>query len=487
MTDQHHQHQSHTTKRHRWSHRIASPSFLQQIDTRLLKTHPLVWSLRLHYAAYLGMIGVIIALLLSSFVPFKYPAIFPAFMTTSKYVLIVGQGIAAAIWLRQQRRFSTVRLFGKQLDERGWREFFGYVAGFMLIFAALPLFYVNVRLQLQLRADRTQLAQDMLLLHLIYDDGERPFDYDYLQEQTQSERLQFLNEILEESALERLHIFGWQYFVIYEVNSAEVRTFVERNLTAADIRAVAATAGDPFLEVIARNAGSTPAEVAAAVEQDEIEAEQYPNHFSDKWKRASYAAFQQFRFGFDKTQPFIRNTLLVSLAAALHLAMVALLVKHLDRKTLRLAALIVLGSPPFIFAAFLISLLAVDGNERLFTPIFLLLVVLAIGVTWRMHGHASRTLQDERPSHISAIALALLPYATVFVSFLLVLWLKVFEIDVLIRDEWSYSLRGVRVWNHWIIELVSQFYYLPLIPFAYLPLVPFMKQRLIRLAALPRD
>ncbi len=478
------QHQSPRVSRNRWFGRSPTPTHLRQVDQHLLKTAPLLWSLRLHHAACFGIIGVSIAFLLSALIPLGRPHIFPTYMSTVKWGLIAAQSVAALYWLWQQRQFSMVHLFSKQEDPDGYAEFFGYVAGFMLIFSALPVFYASTHVQLQLRTDRTQLAQDMLLLHMLYDDGDRPHTSYLDMRVTRLDQLAYLNEILPESALDRLHIFGWSYFILYEVNSAEVRTFIEKNLTSADINIIANPANDPFLEAVARNGGFTGAEVETAIKNDFFKASQYPTHFRDQWQDASKATFQQFRFGFDSSQPFLRNTLLTSVAATLHLAMAALLIKHLDRRTLRRTAVILLSSPLVIVAAFFLHMAAAHGDEALFVPIFMFVTLIATSIIAKLGTRAARIIQDQRRSQSGTLALALLPYATVLLSFMLILLLKVFEFDGMVRNEWAYSLRGLHA-PYWYVELISQLYFIPLIPFAYPPLVPFMKRRLTRLAALP--
>lgn len=446
-----------------------NPPFLRRLDVRLLKTNPLLWSLRLHHAAYLGVIGVVFALIVSSLVPIGRNPTFPIFMPLGKIAVVVVQAVLIFAWLRGLRRFNAAHEFGIEHDERGMREYLGYVVGFLLILAALPIFLTNVRVQLKVRTDRVQLAQDLLLLDVYRDRSARMHWEDWsVYGAIREVRVEFANNPLDNLPT----YFGWKYLIVNQINAEEAREFIGRNLTPTHIATLAAefeTGAGPLHDAIAANAVvSSPA-------------------FDEAHRHASRTVYGQFKYGFDGQQPYFFSTAMITFALAMQLGMAAFVMNYVRRNTVLVAASVGIGLLVFHTVAWL-SVFPVyeilDRSYDLSGFYFLCITLIMFGVALFAYRQAKKISADTQFSHHHAVALLLLPFFITIAPLLFVLSLKVIGGLHTPYYPRMHSLH-YRYWP-WL-EFVSQFLYLPLIPFFYIKLVPFMKRRLVRLNSLPRN
>ncbi len=466
-----------------------NPPFLRRIDTQLLVTRPRLWSLRLHRAAYFGVVIAIFALFLG-LVPINHPATLQRDMGTRILLISALQVGAIILWLYGQNRFSVTHEYGRQYDKKGWSEFFGYVVAFLFIFASLPLFLTAMRSQLQ-RANPEQIAAEQLVLRVAQfeiNQGQNEWGADRDLFTSVSERLDTA-----EGQWERFFTESYGYYNYYNTPAGEkpVSNFIDQWVTSAALTPYTTTPDNgenPLLPLIAKYSRRTLTDVAEAEQawgNNSFQYGDYRDTFEYMVGHASDNSNRYFQIVFDDTQTYIRNVWLVLFAAAFHAAMLRVIVKYTGRRSLILTIASVVGLMVFFWLTAVLSypireLLGYGWSSNFEDNYFSVLLCLFLGLVFVSYLRLRQVPNAEHFGRMQAIRLGLFP---IFLAVLPFALLALFEI----QTGGYFGDHFIQTWNTDVWSLSPLGYWMMYAAqFSYVPMIPFMKRRFVRMQSLPK-
>jgi|GEM_PF-1394653 len=117
------------------------PSFLKEIDRRLLTDHPVLWTTKIHYVLFYGSLGVALYLFLGLLQPLRIDNV-PSL--EARYLLMLfPAGIGLLLWAYYVNLFNVRASFGQISRFQELRNLLIY-SGIIGMFVLLPLAHVNI-------------------------------------------------------------------------------------------------------------------------------------------------------------------------------------------------------------------------------------------------------------------------------------------------------------------------------------------------------
>jgi hypothetical protein len=434
---------------------------MRQLNARLIRQKPWLWSIRLHHAIYFAVLLNVVGITLAALVPLNHPAQMRGFVHTVVWLLIILQVVAMLIWRQGQDRFHVVREAGRRYDQTGWREFFGYVFALVLLMSSLPIFLTGLQMRIQ-GIDQRAYSADFLMLHII-NNQIYANDYGYT-----TGNAVIAKSVAALNAETRITAFGG--------NEA---TFLNDWVQSAEFDTMPTVSAELLLDRLAHYSGIDRAEIDQTLDRSPYEIyDTNMTNFSGVSSNAYRNARLYFDASFKTTMSSVLISWLVTVALAIHFGMVRLLYKYNSQTTIVTITAIFFGTLFFYwFGAILFGLLFFNWlNDVTFS----LPALLFIGLTAYCYRLTVQIRQLERYSHWHALALAFLPLllgALPFAMLLLIESLTGFNfIDNHLFDSSSNAVWSIYPYGGWLLYTLQ---------FAYLPFIPLFKHSFVRLESLP--
>ncbi len=446
--------------------RVLEPPFMRQLNARLIRQQPWLWSMRIHHAVYLAVLLNIVGLGLAFIAPIHTPYALNGYVITCFWLLAILQAAVMLFWRYGQERFHVVREFGRSYDRTGWREFIGYAAAFFMLMSSLPIFFFTVQQRIRAIPPQT-LATELLLVNLHERFTNRADNADnnhnpqlilpMLSEEIASRTPSQLAWLIEESWLD-------DGLTKYLRNNSSQITLGEYQQLIED--------STPIDELLTRYTEYSVSEIRAS---RDMAMDRYVSDVAN-YDRLSYQAVNSAEKLFSLSAPaennWLRNAWLITFAFAIHFTLIRLIFKYNDRRSLLIVAAAIFGS--FFLFWFSIAIFAAIGyfifdDEDVIAA---LLCLGFIGLTAMIFLRTRQVPRLEQFKRWDAIQLVILPILLIGVPYAVWGLLELFlPYNYYWYDSSLYLLGG------WVFY-TSQF--------IYVPLIPYLKKRFVRLESLPR-